>query len=155
MARRHKYVTSLFRLTAIALLMFAFMGVTNSSLGQGNQCKIGALPTIVFQSKSAKLLSTAKTMLATVGTSIKENPVCKIVVAGYGGSNKNSQQLSWEHVNVVINYLVEQQGISADRFIFSYGNEGGDVTTVDLRVVEPGEDGPTKIPPPHPGMHTN
>ena len=86
---------------------------------------------------------------------IKENPVCKIVVSGYGANSKNSQQLSWAHVDVVINYFVEQQGISADRFIFSYGNEGGDPTTADLRVALPGEDGPSKLPPPVPGMRIN
>jgi hypothetical protein len=35
--------------------------------------------------------------------------------------------------------LVEKEGISADRFIFSYGQEGGDCNTVDLRGTNEGE----------------
>ena len=38
--------------------------------------------------------------------------------------DKRAQQLSWDRVNTVISYLVEKQGISEDRFIFSYGEEG-------------------------------
>ncbi len=61
----------------------------------------------------------------------------------------------------MINCLVEKEGISADRFIFKYGQEGGDCNTVDLRDGTQ-EEGPTTPPPPpfffffvpapHPGL---
>ncbi|MEO6233295.1 MAG: OmpA family protein [Ferruginibacter sp.] len=155
MAPRFKFSTTLTRLTFGVILMSLLMGVSNKVFSQVSQCKIDALPTIVFQSKSAKLLNSAQTILNTVSEQIKENPLCKIVVASYGANSKDGQQLSWAHVNSVINYFVEKRGIAADRFIFSYGNEGGDPTTVDLRVAAPGEDGPSKVPPPFPGMRTN
>jgi hypothetical protein len=52
----------------------------------------------------------------------------------------------------VITYLVEKEGISADRFIFNYGQEGGDCDTVDLRGAGEGEEGPTTVAPPHPNL---
>ena len=60
--------------------------------------------------------------------------------------------MSWDHVNAVINYMVDKEGLSADRFIFNYGQDGGDCNTVDLRVAAQGEDGPNNVPPPHPNL---
>jgi hypothetical protein len=75
-----------------------------------------------------------------------------VVVVGYCSSNKKEQQLSWDHVNKVITYLIEKEGISADRFIFKYGEEGGDCDTVDLRGAAEGEEGPNTVAPPHPNL---
>jgi hypothetical protein len=53
----------------------------------------------------------------------------------------------------VINYLVEQQGISQDRLIFLFGQEGGDCNTVDLRAAAAGEENlPSTVPAPHPNL---
>ncbi|MFN5762284.1 MAG: hypothetical protein ACK44U_09405, partial [Sphingobacteriales bacterium] len=60
--------------------------------------------------------------------------------------------LSWDRVNAVINFLVEKQGISSDRFIWKYGQSEGDQNTVDLRGAEQGEDGPNTVPAPHPNL---
>src|SRR5690606_9298110 len=102
---------------------------------KGNDCaeKLGALPSVTFKNNSNALTDDAKAVLATIASRIRNTPDCKVVVVGYCSSSKKEQQLSWDHVNKVISYLVEQQGISADRFIFNYGNEGGDCNTVDLR----------------------
>ena len=83
---------------------------------------------------------------------IKNNPDCKIAVIGYCSTNKSEQQLSWDRVNAVITYLVEKEGISSDRFIFKYGETGGDCATVDLRDGT-GEEGPNTVPAPHPNLH--
>lgn len=117
----------------------------------GCAANLGALPSVVFKSKSVKLLPDAKLLLEGVAAQLRDNPTCKIVVNGYCSSSKNDQQRSWDLVNNVINYLVEQQGISADRFIFVYGDEG-DCNVVDLRVAAAGEDGPSAVPPPHPAL---
>ena len=66
----------------------------------------------------------------------------------HGGASKREQQLSWDRVESVINYLVEKQGISRDRFVFKYGEEG-DSNTVDLQDCS-GEEGPNMVPAPHP-----
>ena len=99
-----------------------------------------------------RLSDDAKAVLATVAARMRNNPECKVVVIGYCASNKKEQQLSWDHVNTVINYLVEKEGISADRFIFNYGEEGGDCNTVDLRAAAEGEEGPNTVAPPHPNL---
>lgn len=114
--------------------------------------KLGALPSVSFAPKSNKLSDDAKAVLATVAAKMRNNPGCKVVVVGYCASDKKEQQLSWDHVNAVINYLVDKEGVSADRFIFNYGQTGGDCNTVDLRGAADGEDGPNMVEPPHPNL---
>jgi outer membrane protein OmpA-like peptidoglycan-associated protein len=118
----------------------------------GCDTKLGALPSVTFTGKSVTLSKDAMSLLATVGSRMRNNPECKVVVIGYCNSTKQEQQLSWDRVNAVINYLVEKEGISADRFIFQYGQEGGDCNTVDLRGAAEGEEGPNTVPAPHPNL---
>jgi outer membrane protein OmpA-like peptidoglycan-associated protein len=123
-------------------------------IGPAQSCadKLGPLPSISFKAGSTKLSDDAKAVLATVAARMKNYPECKVVVIGYCASDKKAQQLSWDHVNAVITYLVEKEGISADRFIFNYGQEGGDCNTVDLRGAAEGEEGPNTVAPPHPNL---
>jgi outer membrane protein OmpA-like peptidoglycan-associated protein len=114
--------------------------------------KLGALPSISFKAGSNNLSKDAQDVLMTVASRMRNNPDCKVVVIGYCASDKKQQQLSWDHVNKVITYLVEKEGISADRFIFNYGQEGGDCNTVDLRGAAEGEEGPNTVAPPHPNL---
>jgi outer membrane protein OmpA-like peptidoglycan-associated protein/opacity protein-like surface antigen len=116
---------------------------------------MGALPSVSFKAGSNKLSDDAKAVLATVAAKLRNNPGCKVVVVGYCSSNKKEQQLSWDHVNAVINYMVDKEGVSQDRFIFNYGQEGGDCNTVDLRAAAEGEDGPNRVEPPHPALRKN
>ena len=97
----------------------------------------------------------AQAALATVGSRMRNNPECRVVVTGYCSSNKKEQQLSWDHVNAVINYMVDKEGINADRFIFNYMQEGGDCNTVDLRAASEGETGNSSEEPPHPNLRKN
>jgi outer membrane protein OmpA-like peptidoglycan-associated protein len=122
--------------------------------GGGMSCaqKLGALPSVSFKAKSTSLSDDAKAVLSTVASRMRNNPECKVVVVGYCSSDKRQQQLSWDHVNAVITYLVEKEGISNDRFIFNYGQEGGDCNTVDLRAAADGEEGPNTVPAPHPNL---
>jgi outer membrane protein OmpA-like peptidoglycan-associated protein len=116
---------------------------------------LGALPSVSFKKGSNKLSNDMKTVLQSVASKLRNNPGCKVVVVGYCSSNKKEQQLSWDHVNAVINHMVDNEGISADRFIFNYGQEGGDCDTVDLRVAAEGESGPNRVEPPHPNLRKN
>jgi outer membrane protein OmpA-like peptidoglycan-associated protein len=118
----------------------------------GCDTKLGALPSVTFTGKSVSLSKDNQSLLASVGARMRNNPECKVVVVGYCNSTKQEQQLSWDRVNAVINYLVEKEGISADRFIFQYGQEGGDCNTVDLRGAASGEEGPNTVPAPHPNL---
>ena len=116
---------------------------------------LGALPSVSFARGSVRLSDDAQRLLAIVADRMRNNPDCKVVVAGYCASNKVEQQRSWDRVNAIINYLVEKEGVSADRFIFKYGEEGGDCDTVDIRSAGEGEEGPNTVPAPHPNLRRN
>ncbi|MDB5247936.1 MAG: OmpA/MotB domain protein [Segetibacter sp.] len=118
----------------------------------GGGCNLGNLPSVQFRAGSRTLSRSAMTLLASAAAQIKGSPNCRIRVIGHTGgeSSKRAQQLSWNRVNTVIRYLVEKQGISEDRLIFSYQEEGGDVNTVDLMGTT--ETGPSTVPAPHPNL---
>ena len=114
-------------------------------------CAIGSLPSISFKGKSVTLSREAKALLANVAQRIRDNAACKVAVVGYCSSSKSEQQLSWDRVNAIINYLVDNEAISSDRFVFKYGQEGGDCNTVDL--MDGTDDvGPNSVPAPHPNL---
>ncbi len=118
----------------------------------GNKkCNIGDLPSITFKGKSVSLSKDAQTLLASTAEKMRNNPNCKVAVVGYGESSKAAQQLSWDRVNEVIKYLVEKEGVSADRFIFRYAQSGGEDNTIDLKDGT-GEEGPNTVPAPHPNL---
>ena len=111
-------------------------------------CSVGSLPSVQFSGSNSRLATSSNAILDAAAEQIKANPTCKICVVGHGGSSKREQQLSWDRVNSVINYMVETKGISRDRFVFKYG-EAGDANTVDLQDCT-GEEGPNTVPAPHP-----
>lgn len=115
------------------------------------KCNIGALPSINFRGKTVTLSNDAKALLASVAQQMRQNAECKVAVIGYCSSSKSEQQLSWDRVNAIINYLVDKEGISSDRFVFKFGQEGGDCNTVDLQDGT-GDEGPTTVPAPHPNL---
>jgi outer membrane protein OmpA-like peptidoglycan-associated protein len=112
-------------------------------------CNIGSLPSVQFKTGSAKLSSTATSLLDNVASQLTSNPDCKVKLVGYGASDKRAQQLSWDHVNAIKTYLTEQKGISESRIIFTYGMDGNG-NTVDL--VPTTEEGPNTVPAPHPNL---
>lgn len=114
------------------------------------ECNIGNLPSVQFK-KNAKLTTAAEASLASAAAKINANPSCKVKVIGYGASSKKAQQLSWERVNAVIKYLVEKQGVSENRLLFVYAQDG-DANTVDLQGTT--EDGPNSVPAPHPNLRS-
>ncbi len=119
----------------------------DSGYGMKGGCNIGNLPSIQFASGGSSLTANHRSILTTAAAQIKSDPACKIKVTGHSAADKRSQQLSWDRVNAVINHLVEKEGISRDRFIFTYG-EQGDANTVDLMGTT--EEGPNTVPAPHP-----
>lgn len=108
---------------------------------------------LTFKSNSAALSSSVKSQLAVVAASLKADPKCKVVVVGNGGKSKVQQQRSWDRVNAVIEYMANDLQISRDQVIFQYGVDG-DANTVIIRSAQPGEEGPSNLPPPHPHLGT-
>jgi outer membrane protein OmpA-like peptidoglycan-associated protein len=125
--------------------------IDSAGLGNGHNCNIGNLPSVNFKGHAVTLSKDNQALLASAAAQMRNNPNCKIAVIGYGESSKAAQELSWERVNAVINYLVEKEGISQDRFIFRYGQSGGEENTVDLKDGT-GEQGPNTVPAPHPNL---
>jgi len=123
----------------------------------GGDCAaaLGSLPSVNFSGSAVTVNNDAASLLASVAERMRNNPGCNVVVIGYCSSNKQQQQRSWDRVNAVINHMVEKEGISANRFIFNYGQEGGDCNTVDLRAASTGEEGPNTVPAPHPNLRRN
>jgi len=111
------------------------------------QCNISSLPSVQFKGTSNTLSKAAQASLASAAQMIQNSPTCKIRVTGHGASDKRAQQRSWDRVNAVIQYMVNQQGISESRFIFVYGTEG-DANVVDMEGTT--EEGPNSAPAPHP-----
>ncbi len=125
----------------------------SGGLGMGgrSRCSIGDLPSIVFKGRTVTLSKDGKALASTIAEKMRNNPACKVAVIGYGESSKTAQQLSWDRVNEVIKYLVEKEGINSDRFIFRYGQTGGDENTIDIKDGT-GEEGPNTVPAPHPNL---
>lgn len=113
-------------------------------------CTLSSLPSVQFRSGSLTLNETAKAALNSIAQQLNANPGCNARVSGYySASNKRSQQLSWDRVNTVIKYLVEQQGISESRLIFNL-SAGGDPNTIDIMGTT--ETGPNTVPAPFPNL---
>ncbi|MBL7764452.1 MAG: OmpA family protein [Chitinophagaceae bacterium] len=108
----------------------------------------GSIP---FAAGSSKLSSGAQANLSKLANAMRAEPNCKVVVMGNGNASKLEQQRSWDRVNSVINYMVDNQGIDRDRFIFQYG-QNGNANSVDYRSAGEGEEGPSNMPPPFPNL---
>lgn len=121
----------------------------------GGECAtaLGALPSVTFTSdRSTTLTTDAKGLLASIAARLRNSPECKVVVTSYCSSTKAQQQRAWDRVNVIIKYMVEQEGISGDRFYWQIGQEGGDCNTVDFRAATDQDAGlPTTVPNPNLG----
>jgi OmpA-OmpF porin, OOP family len=114
---------------------------------------LGALPSVTFTSNTSTTLTPdAKALLASIAARLRNSPECKVVVTSYCSSTKAQQQRAWDRVNVIIRYMVEQEGISGDRFYWQIGQEGGDCNTVDFRGATDADTGlPTTVPNPNLG----
>src|SRR5699024_7648736 len=115
-------------------------------------CDLGTLPSINFNGNSVSLSDDAETLLSNVANQMRQSPDCRVVVTGHAQASKSSEQLAWDRVNSIINYMTEEEGIPASRFIFKYKGATGDTHTVDLRTAGPNDEGPNMVTPPHPNL---
>lgn len=88
-------------------------------------------------------------LLDVVSQMLKNNPDCRIKISGHSESTKVSNELSWERVNAIRRFLIEQRGIAGNRLVFEYG-VAGDVDIVDLLPTT--DEGPLEVPVPYPGL---
>lgn len=106
---------------------------------------------VSFTGRTAKIAQAAQSQLAVLAAQMQANPDCKVVITGSGNKNKVQQQLSWDRVNAVIDYMSNTHGIDRNRFIFHYG-QPGDPNSVMYRSAVPGEVGPSTVAPPFPNL---
>lgn len=100
--------------------------------GMGNNCPAD-YPSVTFSGNGSSLNSDAKAMVAVVASKMKSNPNCTIVINGYPEASKASQAVCQKRVDAIRMYLVETQGISADRISTNCEVGGGDKNTVDIK----------------------
>lgn len=98
-----------------------------------SECSIGDLPSISFKGNTSTLTGDAKAMLATVATKLKGSAPCNITITGYPAASKASQALCTKRTQAIKTYLIEKEGISADRISVDCQVGGGDANTVDIR----------------------
>jgi outer membrane protein OmpA-like peptidoglycan-associated protein len=97
-------------------------------------CTLGDLPSLSFKGNSATLTADAKAILASVAAKLKESPICTIAVTGYPAASKASQAVCNKRTDAIKNYLMTNEGISADRLSVNCEVGGGDANTIDLKV---------------------
>ncbi|MFT3981843.1 MAG: OmpA family protein [Ferruginibacter sp.] len=90
-------------------------------------------PSVTFKGNSSSLSSDAKAMLANTASKLKANASCTITVNGYPEASKASQATCQKRVDAIKAYLVETEGISADRISTNCEIGGGDKNTVDIK----------------------
>jgi OmpA-OmpF porin, OOP family len=104
---------------------------------------------IQFAPNSTKLSGGAMSQLNNLASQMRNNPSCKVIMAG-NGTTKVEQQRSWARVKAAIDYMATQ-GIDRERFCFEYGQSGA-ASTVDYSVASESSICPPPPPPPHPNL---
>lgn len=89
-------------------------------------------PSVTFKPGSFILSDSAKHNLNEVAATLQKHPQHGVLVISYSSLTKQAQQLSWERVNVVMNYLAAQK-ISKDRMIYRHGQPYGEEDIVDIQ----------------------
>src|SRR5688572_1822107 len=90
-------------------------------------------PSLSFTGNSLTINSDGRAMLATVASKMKASPDCAITINGYPEASKASQAVCQRRLDAAKKYLVETQGISADRITTNCTVGGGDKNTVDIK----------------------
>jgi hypothetical protein len=91
-------------------------------------------PSLSFKGNGCTLSSDNKAMLASVASKMKASPTCSVSITGYPEASKASQATCNCRNESIKNYLVEKEGISADRISINCEvSDGGNKNTVDIK----------------------
>lgn len=90
-------------------------------------------PSLSFTGDKTDLSSDNKAMLAMVAAKLKERSDCSVTITGYPETSKRSQANCQKRLEKIKNYLVENEGISADKITTNCEVGGGDKNTVDVK----------------------
>lgn len=95
-------------------------------------------PTLIYKGNTSGLSNDNRNMLATVAAKMKANPTCTITINGYPETSKASQANCQKRLETIKIYLIEKEGISADRIntncvLPENGTPVGDKNSVDIK----------------------
>lgn len=91
-------------------------------------------PTLIYKGNTTGLSNDNRNMLKTVAEKLKANPNCTITINGYPETSKASQAACQKRLETIKIYLIEKEGISADRVVTSCEGIGaGDKNSVDIK----------------------
>jgi outer membrane protein OmpA-like peptidoglycan-associated protein len=109
------------------------------------------LPMIHFEMSSSNIRNSDVGNLSSIARMMKSNRGMKLLVIGYtdktGGEDIN-QKLSFQRANAAIDYFVNKQGISRDRFVLNYKGKDDNIVEanssfmnrrVEFQVAKPGD----------------
>jgi hypothetical protein len=75
-----------------------------------------------------------KSYLASVASKMKANATCSITMTAYCGTSKSAQKACQNNLDAAKKYLVEKEGISADRIMTATENaSGSNENTIDIK----------------------
>jgi outer membrane protein OmpA-like peptidoglycan-associated protein/opacity protein-like surface antigen len=90
-------------------------------------------PSLSFKAKTTGVGADMKAMLMNVANKLKANPTCNIMINGYPEASKAAQAVCQKRLDAVKMYLVQKEGISAERISTNCEVGGGDKDTVDIK----------------------
>ncbi|NOU37729.1 MAG: hypothetical protein HOO89_03385 [Ferruginibacter sp.] len=91
-------------------------------------------PSLSFKGNGCTLSSDNKAMLSSVASKLKGSPTCSINITGYPETSKAAQATCNCRNEAIKNYLVEKEGISADRISINCEvSDGANKNTVDIK----------------------
>lgn len=90
-------------------------------------------PSLMYKGNATTLANDNKALLATVAAKLKANPTCNISIFGYPEASKASQANCQKRLEAIKIYLIEKEGISADRITTNCEVGGGDKNTIDVK----------------------
>lgn len=90
-------------------------------------------PTLIYKGNTSALSNDNKAMLASVASKMKANPTCLISIYGYPEASKASQANCQKRLETIKIYLIEREGISADRITTNCEVGAGDKNSVDIK----------------------
>ncbi len=114
------------------------------------QLKRGVL---FFAPNSDSLNGSVKRELMRLKEEMQANPSFKVVIEGSACHSRFDEQLSWDRVNRVIGYVVENYNIDRNRFLFKYKGTAP-ANIIYYRNPYGYEEGPSSLPAPYPKLRT-
>jgi hypothetical protein len=90
-------------------------------------------PTLIYKGSTTGLSNDNRNMLARVSAMLKENPDCKISINGYPQASKAAQANCQKRLETIKIYLIEKEGISADRITTNCEVGAGDKNSIDIK----------------------